>query len=204
MKTMLLAQKDIQKAAELLRSGEIIAFPTETVFGLGIIYDNEAAFERLVSVKQRRGDKPFTLMCASTDDISSYAVVDERLQKVINKFMPGPLTIIVAVKASLPKWVSFSTGFVGIRISSLDYVQELIRTTGKALLVPSANLADQAPALNSSEAMKVFSGKISAIVEGESISAIPSTIIEIKDKIKLIREGEIPFSDIMKVYEETL
>lgn len=204
MQTLRLKQIDMQKAAGLLLAGEVVAFPTETVFGLGVVYDDETAFQKLVNAKRRRGDKPFTLMCADPKDIAKYALVDEKAQRLIDKFMPGPLTIIVPIKSFMPTWVSFSTGYVGVRISSLDFVRDLIRRVGKPLLVPSANHTDQAPALDDKTVLAIFDNEISAVIEGRAISAKPSTIVEIKDKIKLIREGEIPFDEIMKVYEGTL
>ena len=201
MKTLKLKQNQLSQAATMLLEGQVIAFPTETVFGLGVIYDDEKAFQNLITVKQRRDDKPFTLMCADQDEIAKYALIDEKVLNLIKVFMPGPLTIIVPVKPFVPEWVSFATGYVGIRISSFDFVRNLIRLVGKPLLVPSANRAEQAPALDDITAFNIFDGDIAAVIEGHAISARPSTIVEIKDKIRLVREGEIPFSEIMKVYE---
>ena len=107
---------DISKYASILINGGIIAFPTETVYGFGVIFDDEKAYEKLINIKRRPPEKPFTLMCEKTSDI----------KKIINKFMPGQLTIILKAKPGLPSFVVSKDNTVGIRISSHPIVQSLI------------------------------------------------------------------------------
>ena len=104
--------------------------------------------------------------------------------------MPGPLTIIVKVKADVPSFVTLGTGYIGIRVSESKLVQDLIRLTGKPLLVPSANKHGVNPCLSSESTYEAFNGELPYIIEGASISNIPSTIIKINDKIELIRTWE--------------
>lgn len=203
METKIYSFNQLKEVAAYLQAGEVVAFPTETVFGLGVIFDNPAAFAKLVAVKRRPADKPFTLMCADSSDICHYALIDEATQRLINKYMPGPLTIIVHVRPEIPNWVTLGSGMIGIRISSLDLVQELIRLAGKPLLVPSANRAGETPAYNDAEAYNIFAGEIPAIVSGTSVSHVPSTVVIIgPDGPKLIRQGSIDFADIKKIWEE--
>jgi L-threonylcarbamoyladenylate synthase len=202
MKTKKFTYRQLDEIAELLKKGQIIAFPTETVYGLGVVYDNEEAFNTLTSVKKRPPDKPFTLMCNSISDIVNYAEIDQRTEIIIDEYMPGPLTIIVPAKQSVPKWVHLNTGKIGIRVSSAQFLQELIMKVGKPLLVPSANVADYPPAKSGEEAFEIFNGLIAGVLLGTSGKGVPSTVIEISDKIKLIRQGAIAFEDILKVVEE--
>jgi L-threonylcarbamoyladenylate synthase len=202
MKTKKFTYRQLDEIAELLKKGQIIAFPTETVYGLGVVYDNEEAFNTLTSVKKRPPDKPFTLMCNSISDIVDYAEIDQRTEIIIDEYMPGPLTIIVPAKQSVPKWVHLNTGKIGIRVSSAQFLQELIMKVGKPLLVPSANVADYPPAKSGEEAFEIFNGLIAGVLLGTSGKGVPSTVIEISDKIKLIRQGAIAFEDILKVVEE--
>ncbi|MCX5775956.1 MAG: L-threonylcarbamoyladenylate synthase, partial [Firmicutes bacterium] len=181
MDTLKLTFKQIDKVASLLFSGEVVAFPTETVYGLGVIYDNEEAFRRLVDAKHRPADKPFTLMCASVEDIEKVAIVDKRVLNIVARLMPGPLTIIVKAKANLPVWVSLHTGKVGLRVSELPFVQEMISKVGKPLLVPSANKSNEPPALSGEQAFQIFNGAISAVVYGPLTGQQPSTIVDIGD-----------------------
>lgn len=199
MNTIVLTAQQLSVAAQSLRSGEVIAFPTETVFGLGVIFDNEAAYKRLVMIKERPPTQPFTLMCSSIEEIAKYAELDALSEKIIKHFMPGPLTIIVKVKPDVPSFVTLNTGFIGIRVSESKLVQTLIKKVGRPLLVPSANKHGEQPALTSEQALKAFTGEIPYIIEGSSSSNIPSTIIKIDGKIELIRLGSIPFEKILEI-----
>ena len=188
----------IKMAAELLKKGEIVAFPTETVYGLGVIYDLETAFQKLVNVKQRRPDKPFTLMCSTVDQIDKYAEVNETAKKIIAAFLPGELTIILKTRPDVPKWIDLGTGHIGIRVPDDDLVCEMIRLTGKPLLVPSANRADQKPLTKDDEVIKEFENDIAGVVLGNSKGATPSTVIAVYDKIEMLREGNLRLDEIMK------
>lgn len=197
MKTQLITTQQLAKAVDALREGEVIAFPTETVFGLGVIFDEEKAYQKLVEVKRRPPTQPFTLMCGRVEDIEKYAYLDEKTKKIVTTFMPGPLTIIVRVKDDVPPFVTLGTGFIGIRVSESTMVQHLIQSVGKPLLVPSANKHGEIPATTSAMALEAFNGEIPIVIEGKSESNIPSTIIKIDGKIELIREGGIPFDRIL-------
>ena len=202
IKMKIISQTNINDASKILRSGGIIAFPTETVFGLGVIYDNEKSYRRLISVKKRPPEKPFTLMCANPEDIYRFAEVGERADKLIKTFVPGELTIILKAKRNLPKWVVSQEGNVGIRVPNLTYVRELINDVGAPLLVPSANKSGESPYTNSNDVYWGFTGEIDAVVEGNSQSNIPSTIVIVGEDVKIIREGSITKEMINKVLEE--
>lgn len=203
MHTKLYELSELHLIANHARSGEIIAFPTETVYGLGVIFDDKKAFENLVKVKDRAADKPFTLMVGFVRDIDNYANVNERTKAIIEAFLPGELTIIVEAKENLPPHVTFGSKYIGIRVSADHNVANLINLIGKPLLVPSANKRNEKPALTSDEVYTTFNGEIAGILKGKTTSHIPSTIVKLNDKIELVREGSIPFKDILKVWEET-
>lgn len=188
----------IKTAINLLKKGEIVAFPTETVYGLGVIFDSERAFNDLVKVKQRKPDKPFTLMCSSIEEVGKYAEVNEKARKIITKFLPGELTIILNTLPGVPKWVDLGTGHIGIRVPGDNLVLEMIRLVGKPLLVPSANRADQRPLTKDEEVIKEFENDISGVVLGQSKGATPSTVITAYDKIIMLREGNLRLDEIMK------
>ncbi len=200
MKT--LTKEQYKEAASILRDGGIIAFPTETVFGLGVIFNNEASYERLINVKRRPPNKPFTLMCASKDDVYKYAQLNKTAIKLVEAFMPGQFTLICKAKQFLPPYVVSSEGNVGIRVPDDEFVQKLIKEVGYPLLVPSANKANEPPALNSSEAISIFQDEIDATIVGESKSNVPSTIVLVDNDIHLIREGLIKKEDIDKIIKK--
>lgn len=202
MHTRIFSQKELHLLASLAREGEIIAFPTETVFGLGVVYDDENAFKHLVHVKDRRADKPFTLMVAHTRDIQLYAKTNDKINALIDAFLPGELTLLIEAQYGLPYHVTLGSKYIGIRVSANLNVANLISLVGKPLLVPSANKRDEKPALTTKEVLSIFDGQIAGILNGETTSHIPSTIIMVDDKIELVREGSIPFNKIKKVWEE--
>ena len=199
----ILKSTQLDEAAKILNEGEVIAFPTETVFGLGVVYDNKEAYDRLVKVKRRPPFKPFTLMVADPEDIEKYAALNEVSKALIRNFMPGQFTMIMNAKPGLPSWCLSEIGRVGIRIADYDMVRELIRKTGKPLLVPSANKAGEEPCLTAEEVVKTFGDEFPAVLEGKTISHIPSTIVMVEEKYThVFREGAVKIEDIKKVISE--
>ena len=186
-----------KEALEALNNHQVIAFPTETVFGLGVFYDDEEAYQLLNQIKRRREDKPYTMMLSQVEDIFKYADVDNRYLKLIKKYMPGPLTILVRSKENVPAYVTHNTGVLGIRIPENIEALELLAYIKKPLLVPSANRADQKPALNDKEVKEIFQDEIKVVVPGSTCKGEPSTIIDLTgDEIKLIRKGPIPLEEL--------
>ena len=198
----IISQTNCEDAAKILKRGGIIAFPTETVFGLGVIFDNEKSYQRLIQVKRRPPEKPFTLMCSSIKDIDKYAEVDESSRKLINAFMPGQFTIVLKAKRNVPYWAVSSEGNVGIRVPNYPLVQELINLVGKPLLVPSANKSGEKPFTNSTDVYWGFIGEIDAVIEGNSTSNVPSTVVVVGENIEVVREGLVTCDMIAKALEE--
>ena len=190
--------EQIYKAAlEALNNHQVIAFPTETVFGLGVFYDDERAYNLLNEVKRRREDKPYTMMLSKAEDIFKYADINPRYMNLIKKYMPGPLTILVKAKSCVPGYVTHNTGVVGIRIPENKEALDLLNYLGKPLLVPSANRADEKPALNDKEVKTIFKDEIKVVVPGSTCKGQPSTIIDLTgNEIKLIRKGPISLEEL--------
>ena len=187
----------LEQALKALNNHQVIAFPTETVFGLGVFYDDQKAYELLNAIKRRKEDKPYTMMLSKVEDIEKYAYVDERYQKLINKFMPGSLTILVRSKDSVPGYVTHNTGIIGIRIPSNKEALDLLNYVKKPLLVPSANRADQSPARTCEEVVAIFGDEIKVVVPGQIESGEPSTIVDLTGKeLKVIRKGPIPLEEL--------
>lgn len=190
---------ELNSAAQLLKEGGLLAFPTETVFGFGVVYDNEDAYKKLVNVKRRPPEQPFTVMCSDIEDLSKLAYLNEKAIKLINKFMPGQITLIVKAKEGLPPFAISKDGNIGIRIPNYDIIRELIREVNKPLLVPSANRHGERPALNAQEVIDNFSKEIDGIILGDTISNVPSTIVLVDNEVRIIREGSISKDEIKNV-----
>lgn len=199
----ILRQTQLDEAAEILKKGGIIAFPTETVFGLGVVFDNKEAYDLLVNVKRRPPEKPFTLMLADPEETEKYAELTDVARALIKAFMPGQFTMITKAKEGLPSWCVSVEGNIGIRIADYPLIRDLIRKTGKPLLVPSANKSGEEPATSAKEVEMVFKNEIEAVIEGHSISNTPSTVVLVKDSYThVFREGVVTIDQIKKVIEE--
>ena len=187
----------LEDALKALNEHQVIAFPTETVFGLGVFYDDYQAYNLLNKVKNRHEDKPYTMMLYDINEINKYADVDKKYLPIIKKYMPGSLTILVKAKENVPNYVTHNTKIIGIRIPSNKEALELLRFVKKPLLVPSANKADQKPALCDEEVNAIFGNEISVIIPGKAIGGQASTIIDLTgEEIKLIRKGPIPLEEL--------
>ena len=198
----ILEKKDIEFAAKCLSEGGLVAFATETVYGLAVVYDNESSFERLVRIKGRSLGKPFSMMVADHDDIFLYAEPNPNSEKLAAKFMPGEITLIMLGKSSLPWWVSLHTGKIGVRIPDDDYVRALIRVVGKPLLVTSANRSGQPALVAFDDVTREFCNDVDVIVKGKCNSSMPSTVVDTCGKISIIRVGSISKEMILRALEE--
>lgn len=192
-----LSEKDIDIAVNLLKEGKIVAFPTETVYGVAVISTKKEYFDRLVKVKQRDPSKPFTLMISSIKQVEDIIEINDLARKLINKYMPGEITLILKAKENIPSYLDLNTGFVGIRIPNKKYILDIIDKINKPLLVPSANPNGLPPATNSESVYSYFHEEIEAIIDGKIDSNIPSTVIKIdENEVTYIREGNIKFEEI--------
>lgn len=198
MKTLKLEEKDIDIAAKVMQKGEILAFPTETVYGVGVVFDNESAFEKLVNLKKRPPNKPFALMCTSVEEAFQYVDASEKAKAVMKHFLPGELTVLVNGKKDLPNWVTLGTGVIGIRVPDSDYIRRLFQKVGKPCLVTSANRSGEPTSREYEEVVSIFDGECAGIVKGKCVSLTPTTIVNLTsdDKISLVRDGPIPFEEI--------
>lgn len=197
METQILSLWEIEIGARFLKQGYVIGFPTETVYGLAVIYDNQKAYDMLMDVKKRPPQKPFTLMCADLTDLEKYAYVNDKIISFLNSYMPGALTVLLPKKDILPSWVTLDSDFIGVRISGFPFVRNLIREVGKPLLVPSANESGQPPLSMFEDVKRVFNHKVRALYQEDAQGELPSTIIKIdNNNVYLLREGAIPFQEI--------
>lgn len=194
---------DSKECIDIVKQGDVLAFPTETVFGFGVVYDNREAFDKLCQLKQRMPNKPFTIMVSNKEQINEFVELNEKMSRLIDRFMPGEVTILFPTRKGLEDYLTLNEKTVGIRISNNSDVVELIRRVGKPMLVTSANMSNTPPLLNSKDVYNQFNGKILGVVEGECCSNIPSTIVLIDgDNLKLVRQGNVDFFDILKEWEK--
>ncbi len=187
------------RAIEALKRGEVIAFPTETFYGLGVDALNEPAVERLVSVKGRNPDSPIPVIVADREMLKSVVIeVPPVAETLMDRFWPGPLTLVLPAVQGLPAPLLNKTGGVGVRISSHPLATQLTRELGHPLTATSANPSGKEPARTVEEAMDYFSDKIGIFLDGGRLEgAKGSSVVEFRGSdLKLIREGQISSQEL--------
>lgn len=193
----------VQEILKILKNHGIIAFPTETVMGLGVLFDDFEAYNNLNAAKRRPEDKPYTMMLGNVKDIEKYAIIDKNAQKLIEKFMPGPITLLLKSKNSVPNYVTHNSGVVGVRVPGMKDLCKLLNAIGTPLLVPSANRSSEKPALNSEEVKNIFGHEVGYVVEGSANGEKPSTIIDLTgNEYKIVREGPISQEEIIMALKD--
>ena len=185
----------IKLAASILRNGGLVAFPTETVYGLGANLLDKKAVERIYKVKGRPKDKKLSIHIADVADVEKYAAeIPHDAYKLIHRFWPGPLTIILEAKDG---------GTVGFRFPRNQVAYAFLKEAGVPVVAPSANISGQAPPKTASEVLKDLDGSIDAILDGgKTALGIESTVVDLsKEIVQVVREGTITPSAIKKAVE---
>ena len=199
MKTKVYKSNEYIKIVDDLLNGEVVGFPTETVYGLAIVYDSKKAFDKLYEIKNRSINKPISMMVANKDILKSVAYVDENSQKVIDAFMPGAVTIILKAKEDLPYFVTFNQDTIGVRIPTNDVAINILKSVNKPLLVTSANISSEPSLIKANDVYNKFNGLISSLIDEDAINGVSSTVVDVRNDIKIYREGPISKNDIEKV-----
>ena len=201
MKTLVVSQSDIEKVVSSLNNDEVVSFPTETVYGIGVRYGSHKALDRLMEAKNRDYSKAITLMLNNKKDIETYAYINDQHCKIINKFMPGKITLILKRRESIDPYMTNGLDTIGIRIPDSDYVLDLIDRAGP-LLVTSANISGSSNTTCTSDVLDQLDGRISLVVDGHTDSKVASTIIDMsKGALKILRLGDITREEIEEALE---
>lgn len=191
--------RNAQKAAELLRRGKIVAYPTETSYALGCDATNARAVERIFSLKGRNRGKPLPVIVESLKAVERYALLDGRAIALAKKFMPGPLTLVVeARKDAFPK--NLSSSGIAFRISSHSFARSLARELGRPVVSTSANPSGKPSIFSAEKIIELYYGKVDAVVSaGELEQGTPSTIVDLRgEKPILARRGRVAFAKVLK------
>ena len=188
-------------AAELIKRGEIVAFPTETVYGLGANGLNVEACRKIFVAKGRPSDKPLSLHIASLEMVERVAKIDSTAEKLFETFCPGALTIILPKAKIVPDFVTGGKSSVGIRFPANDVALSLIKLSDCPIAAPSANLSGKNPPKNAQEVFDNLSGRVEIILDsGQCEFGISSTIIDLTcAEPKILRHGAIPDEKILEV-----
>ena len=199
--TKVVLENQMNEICDVIQKGGIVAFPTETVYGVGIHFNDEEALERLMEAKNRDYSKAITLMVADKADISQYAYISPQAQKMIDQFMPGMITLIFKKKESVRDSMTNGKSTIGIRIPDSEFVLSLLKKVGP-MLVTSANLSQHSNTTSTQEVLNQLDGRIDLVVDGKTSDNIASTVVDVsQDEIKILRAGKITKEDIEEVIQ---
>jgi L-threonylcarbamoyladenylate synthase len=183
----------INEAIAVLKKGGIIAYPTETFYGLGAKYDMDSALKRLYEIKKRPQEKAMPLIIGSIEELFLITdSVNESARRLMDRFWPGPLTILFRARPSLSEYI-VSESKVAVRIPGESFALRLAKAAGFPITATSANISGMTPADSASMVSDYFGEEVDLIIDGgKTKGGLPSTIVDITGDIpKILRKGAV-------------
>ena len=195
-------EEKIKEVAQDILNGELVIFPTETVYGIGANALNDAACKNIFKAKGRAGDNPLIVHVNNVDMIKQLVEEPNEVEKIlINTFCPAPFTLILKAKNIIPKSVTAGLDTVGIRMPSNKIASKLIEYAGVPIAAPSANVSGRPSGTKIEDILKEFDGKVSTIIDDGMVDiGLESTVVRVIDnKVRILRPGKITKEDIEKL-----
>ena len=192
-------RRGIEKAAQWILQGKVVAFPTETFYGLGADALDAEALQKIFRVKQREEDKPLLLLVADQAWLSGLVKdIPPRAGPLMERFWPGPLTLVFEASPHLPSLLTANTGKIGLRISSHPVAQGLVRVVGRAITATSANVSGQPGASEAGEVFRSLGKRVGVILDGgKTAGGLGSTVVDVSGASpKIIRQGALARAEL--------
>jgi tRNA threonylcarbamoyl adenosine modification protein (Sua5/YciO/YrdC/YwlC family) len=190
--------RKVQRAAKILGEGGVIAYPTDTVYGLGCELGNKQAMDRLYQLKGMPKDHPLAIICPDLSDISKYAVVENAVYRVLKHFLPGPYCFILLATREVPKIMLSKQKTVGIRVPNHAITIALVRELGKPLISTTACRPGQDPLVDPWEIEQEFTGLELVIDGGDAGGTVPTTVVDLSQgDVRIVREGAGPIDELV-------
>jgi len=192
-------QRHIRQIAEKLRSGAVICYPTDTVYGIGCDIFNQKAIKKIFQIKQRAKHKPFSFMCSSLKNVNDYGHVSNMAYRIMKKALPGPFTFVLSASKLVPKIMITKQKTVGIRVPDNNICLALIEELGNPILTTSAILDKEGTPLSEAyEFDELLGNMVDLIIDGGMVFPDPSTIVSFTgDEPEILRQGK---GDISQFY----
>jgi tRNA threonylcarbamoyl adenosine modification protein (Sua5/YciO/YrdC/YwlC family) len=181
--------RKVRRAVDALESGAVIAYPTDTVYGLGCDLTNKHAIERLYAIKGMARSHPLAFVCPDLSDIARYAIVDNQVYRVLRRFLPGPYTFILAATREVPKLVQMKRRNVGIRVPACEATRALARELGRPIISSTAARPGGEPFVDPHEIAEEFPG-LAMVLDAGAGGLLPTTVIDLTTSPpEIVREG---------------
>ncbi len=180
----------IRRVVDCLKQGGVIAYPTDTTYGIGCDIFNKKGVKRIYQIKQRDARKPFSFICSDLSDVANYAQVDNFAFKTMRRHLPGPYTFVLEASRVVPDLLTTKQKTVGIRIPDNPIAMEIVRELGHPLVTTSANISGD-DVMHDAELIEEKLGRmLDFVVDGGILVGDPSTVISLlDDNVEVLREG---------------
>ena len=192
-------EKAFSLCRDAIRAGGVIAYPTDTVYGLGADPKNAGAVRKLIGIKGRQADQPILLLIKDASEVGDWASeVNPAAERLMKKFWPGPLTLVFKAKPDVMAELTGGTGTIGLRVPGNALTRQLLAALGTALTGTSANISGGQSPRTAREAVEAIGGMVDMVLDGgRAEGGNPSTVVDVStERPKVIREGAIPSRDI--------
>jgi tRNA threonylcarbamoyl adenosine modification protein (Sua5/YciO/YrdC/YwlC family) len=181
--------RKIRRAVDALSAGGVIAYPTDTVYGLGCDLTNKHAIERLYAIKGMDRSHPLAFVCPDLSNIARYALVDNQVYRVLKRFLPGPYTFILPATREVPKLVQMKRKNVGIRVPACEATRALARELGRPIISTTAARPGAEPMVDPHEIDDEFRG-LALVLDAGGGGLVPTTVIDLTTiPPEIVREG---------------
>lgn len=187
--------RKIHRAVEILEQGGVIAYPTDTVYGLGCDLTNKRAIDRLYAIKGMDRSHPLAFVCPDLSDIARYAIVDNQVYRVLRRFLPGPYTFILQATRDVPKLVQMKRKNVGIRVPACATTHAIVRELGRPIISSTAAKPGEDPFVDPHEIAAAFKG-LDLVLDGGAGGLVPTSVVDLtQSPPEIVREGAGPVDE---------
>jgi tRNA threonylcarbamoyl adenosine modification protein (Sua5/YciO/YrdC/YwlC family) len=189
--------RKIRRAVDILEAGGVIAYPTDTVYGLGCDLTNKHALERLYAIKRMERSHPLAFVCPDLSNIARYALVDNQVYRVLRRYLPGPYTFILPATKEVPKLVHMKRKNVGIRVPACEATRALARELGRPIISSTAARVGEEPMVDPREIDDEFHG-LALVLDAGAGGLVPTTVIDLTTSPpEVVREGAGSFEEFL-------
>ena len=188
--------RKVRRAVEALEAGEVIGYPTDTVYGLGCDRFNRTAIDRLQQIKGINDKHQLSFICPDLSDIARYAVVDKPAYRFLRRLLPGPYTIILPATREVPKIIQSKRRTVGIRVPANEVILAVVRALGRPVISTTAARPGNEPSIDPRDIDQDFKG-LALVLDGGYCGILPTTVLDLTSgEVEVIREGAGPIDDL--------
>lgn len=180
----------IQKVVEVLKQGGVVAYPTDTTYGIGCDIFNKKGVKQIYQIKQRDARKPFSFICSDLSDAANYCQVSNLAFKTMKRNLPGPYTFVLEATRLVPDLLTTRQKTVGIRIPDNPIALAVVRELGHPLVTTSANVAGEEPLQDPADIDRSLGRMLDLVIDGGILLGEPSTVISlVDDRVEVLRQG---------------